>query len=68
MNSTPAASSTDSLIIDPGELGLAGGALGAADGGDAHHGGIGELLGAPTDGRAGGRHPYRLSTIFEYHK
>ena len=54
MNSTPAASSTDSLIIDPGELGLAGGALGAADGGDAHHGGIGELLGAPN-GWAGGR-------------
>ena len=33
------------LIIDAGELGFAGGELGAADGGDADFGLVGELLG-----------------------
>jgi hypothetical protein len=44
----------DGLIIDPGELGRAGGELGTADGGDAHCGLFGELFGAPSDEGASG--------------
>ena len=43
----------DGLIVDAGEFGLAVGELGAADCGDTNCGGIGELLGAPTDERTG---------------
>ena len=44
----------DGLIVDPGELGLAGGEFGTADGGDADFGLGGELLGTPSDERSGG--------------
>jgi hypothetical protein len=56
MNSIPARleHATDRLIIDPGELGLAGGDLGTADGGDSDLGLIGELLRAPANERSSG--------------
>src|SRR3974390_2885026 len=44
----------DGLIVDAGELGLAGGQLSATDRGAPDGGGGGELLGAPADQRAGG--------------
>jgi hypothetical protein len=54
MNSIPACleHATDRLIIDPGELGLTGGELGTADGGDSDLGLIGELLRAPANERS----------------